>query len=400
VTALLAFGNRLTKTSTWLVQYILPTGWFALLTGMFWIGDRALYHKLYYLLLAAPTLLALLGRPRDIKDLFTSPLIAAFFLFGLYTAISLAWSSTDDAFGSLVKRPIYVLFLFFSAALLAQQAPQRLLFSLKASAIFASLAGAAALGFHLYNGGAGRLSGYGALYNPLLSSHVYGFFAALWAGYWFNGKSVFNPLALISLSILAVLLLETGSRTPIMALTTCLLWLVIAHWNRRSLIALAAVAVVGILLINLYPDELTSRGLSSRPEIWGKAWLQILEAPWLGQGYDAPLSIWITAHNYAMADPHNMLLAVLYYGGAVGLALWLSLYAVAFIFAWRNRKEPSVMICSGLLVFGLAASMTEGGAFLSRPKEHWFLIWIPMALLTATWFICRGKEQSRAMEGS
>jgi len=185
-----------------------------------------------------------------------------------------------------------------------------------------------------------------------------------------------------------------------MALTTCLLWLVIAHWNRRSLIALAAVAVVGILLINLYPDELTSRGLSSRPEIWGKAWLQILEAPWLGQGYDAPLSIWITAHNYAMADPHNMLLAVLYYGGAVGLALWLSLYAVAFIFAWRNRKEPSVMICSGLLVFGLAASMTEGGAFLSRPKEHWFLIWIPMALLTATWFICRGKEQSRAMEGS
>jgi hypothetical protein len=155
VTAPLVFDNRLTKASTWLVQYILPTGWFALLTGMFWIGDRALYHKMYYLLLAAPTLLALLGRPRHLMDLLTAPLIAAFLLFGLYTTISLAWSSTDDAFGSLAKRPIYVLFLFFSAALLAQQAPQRLLFSLRTSAVFASLAGALSLGFHLYNGGAG-----------------------------------------------------------------------------------------------------------------------------------------------------------------------------------------------------------------------------------------------------
>lgn len=36
-------------------------------------------------------------------------------------------------------------------------------------------------------------------------------------------------------------------------------------------------------------------------------------------------------------------------------------------------------------MFGLAAGLTEGNAFLPRPKEHWFLIWIPMALLYALW---------------
>ena len=51
----------------------------------------------------------------------------------------------------------------------------------------------------------------------------------------------------------------------------------------------------------------------------------------------------------------------------------------------ENRKSPAVLLASTWLVFGLAAGLTEGNAFLPRPKEHWFLIWIPMALLYALW---------------
>lgn len=369
-----------------------------LLTGMLWVGDRVLYHKIYYALLAAPTLLALLGKPQYLKSLLNSPFIVAFLLFGLYTVTSLAWSPTDDAVGSLAKRPIYVLLLFFSAGLLAQLAPERLILSLKISGIIGSAAGLISLGIHLHSGETGRLSGYGALYNALLSSHVYGFFFALWAGYWFSRKLAPNPMTLISLAVLGVLILETGSRTPIMGLAACLVWLAITQWSRRSLVALFTIAAAGMIGAYLYPDALASRGLSSRPEIWGKAWQQIAEAPWLGHGYDAPLEIWIAAHDYAMADPHNMLLAVFYYGGLIGVSLWIALYAVAFMFAWRNRKEPFVTVCSALLVFGVTASMTEGGSFLSRPKEHWFLIWIPLALLNAAWIINQTKEQAHAIE--
>lgn len=390
-------SKRMETISDWLVRNVLPVGWVALLTGMFWIGDRTVYHKLYYVFLATPTLLAVLLRPTCLRSLLTSPLMAVFALFSLYTLTTLAWSSTDDPFSSLAKRPLYVLMLFFSAGLLALKAPGRLKISLQGSALIASLAGLASLGFYLHEGSPDRLTGYGALYNPLLSSHVYGAFMALWAANWFLGKSPFSPMPLISLAVLGTLIIATGSRTPLVALAVACAWLALANCNRRSLLILAATILTGVLLVIVDPGVLTSRGLSLRPEIWAKTWLQILDAPWLGHGYDAPMKIWITAIDYAMADPHNMLLAVLYYCGAVGLALWVLLYVVAMLFAWRNRKDPLTMIASTLLVFGLVASMTEGGSFLSRPKEHWFLIWIPMALLFAAEMLHKSKERMHAL---
>ncbi len=384
-----------TRGSDWLIRIVLPIGWIALLTGMFWIGDRPYYHKLFYSLLAAPALLALLAGRGLLKPLLRSPIVIVFFLFSAYTLTTLLWSSTDDPFSSLGKRPVYVLFLFFSAGLLAIKAPSRLQASVKISAVMASLAGATFLVLFLHAGATGRFAGYGALYNPLLSSHVFGFFMAYWAAYWFLQKNIFDPLSLISLFILAALIFATGSRTPLVAVGSCLLWLSIANWNRRSLVVLVTAVLAGTLLLALYPDTLFSRGASFRPEIWANAWQQILEAPWFGHGYDAPMKIWISAHVDAMADPHNVWLAVFYYCGAIGLVLWVALYVVAFRFAWQHREQPWVMISSALLVFGLAASMTEGGSFLSRPKEHWFLIWIPMALMVSAELIDRLKSTSK-----
>ncbi len=60
-----------------------------------------------------------------------------------------------------------------------------------------------------------RLTGYGALYNPLLSAHVYGAFTALWLAYWMQSRPILAPLPLISLALLGGLLIATGSRTPL-----------------------------------------------------------------------------------------------------------------------------------------------------------------------------------------
>jgi tRNA A-37 threonylcarbamoyl transferase component Bud32 len=32
-------------------------------------------------------------------------------------------------------------------------------------------------------------------------------------------------------------------------------------------------------------------------------------------------------------------------------------------------------------MYGIGAGLTEGGGILSRPKEHWFLLWIPLAII-------------------
>ena len=52
--------------------------------------------------------------------------------------------------------------------------------------------------------------------------------------------------------------------------------------------------------------------------------------------------------------------------------------------AVRWRDDALVQIFSATMLYGLAAGITEGGSFISRPKEHWFLIWIPITLLAAT----------------
>lgn len=90
-------ATRLTRlrhdTSRILSHWILPLGWLALLTGMFWVGDRSDYHRLFYILLAAPTLLYVILQPRLLRPLTGSPLFIAFLAFSSYMMLSLSWSA-------------------------------------------------------------------------------------------------------------------------------------------------------------------------------------------------------------------------------------------------------------------------------------------------------------------
>jgi O-antigen ligase len=380
----------------WLARNLLPLGWLALLTGMFWVWDRSLYHKLYYATLVLPCILALTFKPSAFKQLIRNPLILAFLLFSAYTLLTLNWSDTDARTSSLSKRPLYVLLLLFSAGLMALYAHQRLLITTELSAIVATASALLSLAYYFYSADQERFSGYGALYNPLLSAHVYGFFAAVWLTLWFMQRNPWAPVTLASLGILGALIFLTGSRTPIVALCATILWLAVACWNQRSLIVLACSGFLTGLAVLAPPPSLTERGMSLRPEIWSETWRQILEKPWLGHGYDSAMTIWVEGVSYAFADPHNIELAILYYGGAIGLLLWVVLYATAIMIAWNRRRQPLALIGSSLLIFGLTAGLTEGGAFMSRPKEHWFLIWIPMALLVAAWHIPKQGQPNDA----
>lgn len=381
--------NRGTAPSRWINRYVLPVGWLALLTGLLWIGDRALFHKLYYALLAAPALAAMVMQPRLALRLFEHPLIVAFLLFGGYMSLTLIWSDSDTAAFSLIKRPIYILVMLISAAMLAVEHPPALGQVLKVAAIIATIAAGLSYAYFIYSGhtplGVQRFGGYGALYNPLLSAHVYGFFATFWLAYWFSGHKPLAPLPLACLAILGTVLIATGSRTPLIALAATTIWLCLAHLSRRSLMLMLAVTGLGLVLLTFHPTALTARGFSYRPDIWAEALELATQRPWFGHGYDHQLLLELEGSGLAFNDPHNIELAVLLAGGLIGLGLWLALYGIAAVYSWRNRHSSAVLVASALLVFGLAAGLTEGRDFLSRPKEHWFLIWIPFALLINAW---------------
>lgn len=378
------------------LTYLLPAGLFALLTGMFWIGDRSDYHRVFYLFVAAPTLLALALEPRRFLQLANNGLSRAFIAFAAYTLISYLWSGA--AHPSLLKYPFYIFVLFCGVALIALESPQTLTRVLRLSAIGASLSALVSLFIFFQDGLETRLPGYGALYNPLLTSHVYGMFAAATIAFLVSAPKARMVWSLALIALLA-LLLATGSRTPLIGVAAVLGWLVVNRHNRQALLVALVVAVGAAALALVMPDDLFERGLSYRPELWQQTWSQISARIWFGHGHGHPIALPIESLDMEFTDPHNMTLAVFFSGGLVGLALWLTMFGVALVYGWKNRADDFVLAVSAMIVFGFTASMTEGGSFISRPKEHWFLLWIPLAMLAASWS-ARSRAEESAEHGA
>lgn len=363
-----------------LLKFVLPLGMLGMLTGMLWLGDHGRYPKIF-LVFAIPALALLACSPSAFRECLRLPTILAFIAFATYFTASIAWSTAEDSFGDLIKRPLLVLVLFFGITEFARQRIDLLHRTISAAAVIALITGAYEISYFFVANTTGRLASEGALYNPLLISHVYGFYAALWLGWLYTQPSPHKKLhGIVAILILLTLLALTGSRTPLVAIAATAVSLTIVAGHRIGILILVSLTLIGVVGLMSMPEAITQRGLSYRPEIWAEATRQIIERPLFGHGFGTPLFIQLADIPYAFRDPHNLTLAVLFDGGFVGLSAWIILYAVAFATLWKHRQQPWAIISFAAVVYGFVAGMTEGGSFLSRPKEHWFLIWIPLAL--------------------
>lgn len=385
-------------TIHFLADWLLPLGYLCLLTGLAWLDDRSQYHKVFYALIAAPALVALVLQPRLISQLLRNPITLALLAFSAWILLSLTWSDTEESIGSLIKRPLYVLMLFVACLAIAQRNCSRLIAVVGLSSLLmVPIAVYALVDFTRHYSEGARLVGSGALDNPLLSSHVFGFFCLLWLGWAMTAPGRQSLAALLPLAVLLATLLATGSRTPILAAALAAGWLIISTWNLRAL-ALAMCGAIGVLLLwLLYPESFLNRGTSYRLEIWQLALEQILQHPWVGHGFDAHLAIKVPGIDNAFSEPHSFFLGVLYYSGLVGAILWLLMHAAALQICWKRRQDLYFIIAGALVIYGLGAGLAEGGGILSRPKEHWFLIWIPLALVAA---LSIGRQQKASVDCS
>lgn len=366
-----------------ILDMVLPIGMVCMLTGMLWLGDHGRYPKVF-LAFVLPSLVLLALDPSNWRGVIRSPVVLAFLVFAAYFSVSTAWSTAESGFGDLIKRLLLVFVLFFGVVEFARQRSELFYKTIAVAALLAPIGALYEIARFFIADHGMRLASDGALYNPLLISHVYGFFTALWLG-WLLTQSNSRRVAcggLIAL-ILLLLLVLTGSRTPLLAITATTVALTVVSGSRKGLFMLAVLAAFALVAGFVFPEIVTQRGLSYRPEIWSEAMRQILERPWFGHGFGTPLFIKLSEIPYPFRDPHNLTLAVLFDGGVVGLFAWVVVYATAFSVIWKCREHPWAIICSATVVYGLVAGMTEGGSFLSRPKEHWFLIWIPLALVAA-----------------
>ncbi|WP_425929176.1 O-antigen ligase family protein [Pseudomonas sp. NyZ201] len=363
--------------------WLLPVGYFLLLSALFFLPDRSLHHKLYYALFSIPTLIALCLRPAILKELMREPIVQFFTLFALFALLSILWTASDAGTSGLIKRPLHIFMLFAGTCLLVQHRPEMLKPTFFGAALLAA-AGSIEdiLAFAPYFAKGERLVGSGAMDNPLLSSHLFGFFCTYWLWASLNSTSLrTRAICVVGLVVMLVAVLATGSRTPLVALAMVVTWMTLLSTGRRALLLLLVIPVGGIILFTFAPDMMIGRGDSYRFEIWHFALSQILQHPWTGQGYDAPFSIHLIGYN--LSETHNFALGVLYDLGVIGFLPWASMIAAGLYTGWRHRSQQLFVLASTLLVFGIGAGLTEGGGIMSRPKEHWFLLWIPLALLAA-----------------
>ncbi|RXU64805.1 MULTISPECIES: O-antigen ligase family protein [Pseudomonas] len=392
-------ANALRTTSNrvfdFICLWVLPLGYLLLLCALFFLPGRSMLHKLYYGLFSIPTLIALCTRPSELKGLLREPIFVAMLLFCTWAIVSLAWSPPVESVLGEIKTPLHTLMLFAGCTLLARYRSdilQPLIFCAAIVALMASIFNLYVFAHHHIPDS--RMVGAGAFDNPLLSSHVFGFFCVYWL--WLSmtcRRYQMLWLSVPAMTIMLAALIATGSRTPLVALTLAALWLSFICWNRRSLMLLAGMTIGGSTVIVLFSQMLLERGSSSRFDLWRLALEQIANHPWIGHGYNASLSL-DPGIGFLLEEPHNFALGVLYYVGIFGLLPWLFMQAWALFKSWKLRATPMLILASTWLAFGIGAGLTEGGGIISRPKEHWFLLWIPLALIAALCIQQRTKRSS------
>jgi len=377
------FSSTSNRIFDFISLWILPTGYFLLLCALFFLPGRSLHHKLFYGLFSIPTLIALCLRPRELKELLREPIFIAVLLFAVWALLSLAWGP-GEPLGGMFKPPLHTLLLFAGCYLLVRYRSDILQPLLFGAALVALIATTIFLFMfaRAYEPGM-RLIGGGAFDNPLLSSHLFGFFSAYWLSVTMTCKRrQMMWLSVPAMAIMFMAVIGTGSRTPLVALTMAAFWLCFICWNRRSVGLLLALALSGVAVFTLFSQMIIERGDSYRLEIWQIVLHKIADHPWLGHGYSATLAV-DPGVGYNFQEPHSFALGVLYYVGIIGLLPWLFFLFWGLLSSWRQRVQPLLIIASTWLVFGIGAGLTEGGGIISRPKEHWFLLWIPLAMIAA-----------------
>ena len=78
--------------------------------------------------------------------------------------------------------------------------------------------------------------------------------------------------------------------------------------------------------------------------------------------------------------PHSVFIATFYYGGLIGLVLYLGLILRAIQSLAGMGQNNARLLASMLLAFGLTATLLDGNELIEKVNYLWFLVWLPVGL--------------------
>ena len=372
-----------------IATYILPIGIMIFLVGLCIIESRSSYHSLLYLFISLPVLIISTLNPALLLSSFQSNIFKLICMLMSIAALSTLWNPLEIADFRHIRYLINII-LFVLAFIYIHHYQQDLLkkMILLATIVWA-ISGIIDIYSMYYLQGAplsNRIVGSGSLTNTLLTSHIYGVLTASLATYFLTKKhSTTHQVLIIGVfSALFIFIIQTHSRTPLLGLLAVFIALLLKHPNKKIIYSLTFLGTFLAIYLTFNLDLILQRGLSYRPEIWLSALNDISNRPLLGHGVGSQMSLYIPSLDKIFSDSHNIHIGLAYDLGLAGFITWLTLLGCAFKFHQRHSDNILVSISFFILIFGVVAGITEGGGFLGRPREVWFLIWLPIAMLVAS----------------
>ena len=334
-------------------------------------------------------LVALQGRTLKVNWALVG--LAALFL--VYMALSVAWSNSDER----VTKSLIEAFLVFTFCLSIPLSAARFQWFLNTLALLTILAAVVNCGYSIYLHFAlpnfqplpePRLYSLGRLSNPVIGAFSYSF-AAVLAVYMMltNERRVAKlAYALVVLFFLWAIVL-TGSRGVYLALAAGVSLGVLLRYPGKLKIQMLGVAfTLTTLSLTAYlllgQELLFKRGFSFRPEIWTEFISRTMTGNiWIGVGMSTDSSLQLC--ELLIKHPHSVFVSTFYYGGAIGLAIYLAMI-VSSIFALNQNKESNLRLLGAmLLVFGMTATTLDGDEIVTKVDYLWLLVWIPLSLAMA-----------------
>jgi O-antigen ligase len=363
------------------------------IAGFFVVPNAVDLYKFYILMVFFPGLFLL---PGTLKLCWRSPIWCSVIAYLVYMLLSSFWSHQFSLaiFWRDVLYAVYILsFILLTVYFFArnQELPNTVIYLVALVVIVAAIFSIVSFEplTQLPNLTAARLSGVGPLGTVNGSAFIYGIFGVIALDYvrrnW--GQSLAYLYA-AGFAILVLFVILTQSNTGLLALSTAcaLLFLLHAKRNSRALYIGLPLGLAAFLYLAWSLGLLTGTidiGFTMRWPIWDNAIKLWQSAPVFGLGYQKALAVAEIKRGVNINYAHSLFISTLRDGGLVGFFLLLPVYVLALRAGLKMALKKSDPLYLCLFIFGFIVVLVSMDQILTRPRELWLVLWLPLACLIA-----------------
>ncbi len=362
---------------------LLPLALLAFVASAFVLPSGPAYSLVFYALVLLPALAATadMGLLRQPGSVIGAALI-------LWSGLTLIWGH-DDGHRSMHFAIDSVMTMVFLAAMLGGLNTPEQRTRLATVLIWVGAGNALlsmVMGF-AFPQPTERLHGWGATSHPILGASVMSVCYLTALNRALTQRRLWGA-HLAAAIVMALFVLMTESRGPLVAVASATLFLCLAGpWRWRALGSLAGALALYLALPRAMrahqAARLVERGSSHRFEIWRHTVDEIIQRPIMGHGLAANLDM-----PGGITFPHDLYLSVLFYSGVIGFGLFVALAGWVTWLLWRNRfpaggGRGDWLWLVALWINTLLCGLTDLGQITKGPGPLWFIFWLPVGLVLA-----------------